>query len=173
MATPHSTSNYTIGKGVLSFKKEGVGSAYVDLGNAPTVDLSIESEFLEHYSSREGIKTMDLRVPVSRKATLKVVLDEIAPENLAIALYGTYTAATSGGSPTPAKIDGMKEKPLVGELKLVGSNDIGVKYTWEFKNVTIAPSGTLSLIGDDWMEIELEASVGADSTGAFFSVTEN
>ena len=171
MAAPHDTSNYTIGKGILSFKATGSAS-FVDLGNAPTVDLDIKTDFLSHYSSREGIKTLDLKVPMSREATLKIVLDEIAPENLAIALYGTHTPGTGGGSPTAGKVDGFKSKAVTGELKLVGKNDIGKKYEWAFKNVTLAPSGALKLIGDDWMEIELEGSVSADTTGDYFTVTE-
>ncbi len=162
MATAPNTGNYTIGKGVVSIQKVGE-TEWTMLGNAPTFSLNFESETLDHYSSMEGIKTMDLSVVLSRKAKLNIVLDEINEYNLSLALYGEANGGT---------IEGFMAAPVAAAIKFEGSNDIGNQYVYNFNKCTIIPTGTLALIGDSWMEIELEATVGADENGKFFTVSE-
>jgi len=58
MPVSPSVENYHIGKGIVSFKETG-GSTFVDLGNAPSFVYAPTVEKLEHFSSREGVKTKD------------------------------------------------------------------------------------------------------------------
>lgn len=160
-----SVDNYYIGKGIVSFKKAGVGGAYVDMGNCPTFEFTPELETLDHFSSRAGVKSKDKTVVISKKGTLKLVLDEWTPENLAIALlddtYSTGAIEIFGGT------------SVKGSVKLVGSNDIGQQFTVEFLNVEFIPSAALSFITDEWGQIELTGQVEVDGTGSFGTVTVN
>lgn len=92
--TPN-TNDYNLGRGVVYFgvldTTTGLPVNYRDLGNAPEFNISIESETLEHQSSREGLKTTDKEVVISQKMSLALTLDEINFQNLA-ALFSGNTA---------------------------------------------------------------------------------
>ena len=60
----------------------GLPTGFRDVGNATLVSLAPEEETLEHYSSREGIKTLDLEVTLSRKLKGKFTVDEYDKRNL-------------------------------------------------------------------------------------------
>lgn len=137
--------------------------AWDDLGNCPSFRWATEVETLEHFSSRSGIKTRDKKVILSRKGTLTIVLDEITTENLTTALMGTET----GGTITVFNADQVE-----GQIKLVGSNTVGNKFSWFFGNVAFQPGKEISVIGDDWMQIEMEAEVNQHGNGTFGTVTE-
>src|SRR6185436_9707614 len=73
--------NYHIGKGIVTWKEAG-GSTFVDLGNAPSFVYTPNVEKLEHFSSREGVKTKDFTPVTQVGATIKLTLDEITALNL-------------------------------------------------------------------------------------------
>src|SRR4029077_5066185 len=95
MPTSPSVQNYHIGKGIVTFKETGA-STFVDLGNAPSFVYTPNVEKKEHFSSREGIKTTDFTAVTSIGATIKVTLDEITADNLAMFALGTLTSGTDG-----------------------------------------------------------------------------
>jgi hypothetical protein len=75
-----STTNYTVGKGIIYFDRftaAGASTGYRDLGNAPALSLSTTIEKLKHYSSRSGIKSLDFTANTSKEAMVKFTLDEI------------------------------------------------------------------------------------------------
>jgi len=86
------TENYTIGKGVLLFQLSGE-NGYRDLGNCPDFKINVETETVEHFSSKSGLKKKDAEIPVSQKATNSFTLDELSPDNAA--LFAMATAPTS------------------------------------------------------------------------------
>jgi hypothetical protein len=89
------TSDYNLGRGTVYFSSHDTNSlpdtvaGYRDLGNAPEFNISIETETLEHQSSRQGLKVTDKEVLVSQKVNLSLTLDEINFENLSSLLSGT------------------------------------------------------------------------------------
>jgi len=91
---PAGTANpedYNLGRGKVSLASLDANNhpgAYRDLGNASEFNVSIETEKLEHQSSREGLKTIDKEVIVSQKVSLAITLDEINFENMALFFSG-------------------------------------------------------------------------------------
>jgi len=107
-----STEDYNLGRGIVYFAPlsavAGAGLnfplGYRDLGNAPEFSISLETETLEHQSSRTGLKVTDKEVVISQKVSLALTLDEINFQNLAILLSGsadpnTVNAAVAGATP--------------------------------------------------------------------------
>ena len=159
MPTSPSVQNYHIGKGVVTFKETG-SATFVDLGNAPSFVYTPNVEKKEHFSSREGIKTKDFTAITSISATIKVQLDEITPENLAMFALGELS---SDGT-----ITGLTKAEFTGTLKVVGTNDIGQHVGWE-GDISFVPSGDFSFItdSDDFSVLELEAEVQKAPDGSF------
>jgi hypothetical protein len=159
MPTSPSVQNYHIGKGIVTFKETG-SATFVDLGNAPNFVYTPNVEKKEHFSSREGIKTKDFTAITQISATIKVTLDEITPENLAMFALGDLA---SDGT-----ITGLTKAEFTGTLKVVGTNDIGQHVGWE-GDISFIPSGDFSFItdGDDFSVLELEAEVQKAVDGSF------
>jgi len=153
-----SPDNYRIGKGIVSFRKTG-DAEYRDLGNVPELEWSPEIEELEHFSSREGVRTRDKVVVLSKSATLRLVLEEWTFENLALAFLGEIDGD---------EIDVFSNNALTGALRYVGTNEVGPKFMLDCLNVSILPSGGgIGFISDEWGQLELNCEVGVDSTGSF------
>lgn len=85
------TDDYTIGRGLVFFSEldaNGLPTNWRDLGNAPSLSMSISEEELEHYSTRQGVKNKDKTVIINRDMDITFTLDEINDENLALLLSG-------------------------------------------------------------------------------------
>lgn len=87
------TGDYNLGRGKVSFAPiiaaTGLPGEFRDLGNAPEFSMTVETETLEHTSSRGGLKVVDKEVVISLKASISLILDEINFQNLAIFMAGT------------------------------------------------------------------------------------
>lgn len=141
-----SINNYTIGKGIALF-------AGRDLGNCPEFEFTPEIEKLEHFSSREGTRTKDKTVVLEKKGTLRIVLEEFSTQNLALAvLDDTYTSGA---------IEIFGGNSVNGAVTFNGTNEVGPKYQWHFLSVDIVPSSGISLISDEWGQIEINGDVAA------------
>jgi hypothetical protein len=163
MPTSPNVQNYHIGKGIASFKEVG-GSTFVDLGNAPSFVYSPTVEKKEHFSSREGVKTKDFTAITQIGATIKVSLDEITGENLAMFALAEQGTDTDGN----ITLSGLKKTEFTGEIKVVGTNDIGQQIDF-IATISFVPAGDFSFItdGDDFTVIELEAEVQKGADGSF------
>jgi len=155
--------NYHIGKGIVSFQEEG-GSTFTDLGNAPSFVYSPTVEKKEHFSSREGIKTKDFTAITQVGATVKFTLDEITATNLAFFALGEVDTTVPGA----ITINGLSKTEFTGDIKVVGTNDIGQKVDFVATD-SFVPSGDFSFITDedDFSVIEIEAEVQKDTDGFF------
>jgi hypothetical protein len=158
--------NYTIGKGVASFKKTGEAT-FRDLGNCPAFEFTPTAETLEHFSSRTGVKSKDREVVISTEGELKISMEEWTVENLALALLGNIDEDSTG---RPV-IDILQNSSVTGEVKFVGSNSVGQKFEWLFNNVSFIPSGTISPLSDEWGVMEVTGQVLVDNGGKFGTVT--
>jgi hypothetical protein len=161
-ASPN-VQNYHIGKGIVSFK-EVDGLEFVDLGNAPSFVYTPTVEKVEHFSSREGVKTKDFTAITQVGATIKMQLDEITGLNL------SFFALAEADETVPGEItlDGLSKAEFVGDIKVVGTNDIGQQVDFE-ATVSFVPSGDFSFITaeDSFSVIEVEAEVQKGATGEF------
>lgn len=95
------TEDYNLGRGIVYFAplssvvdSLNLPLGYRDLGNAPEFSISLETETLEHQSSRTGLKVTDKEVVISQKITLALTLDEINFQNLAALLSGDSSQTT-------------------------------------------------------------------------------
>lgn len=158
--------NYTIGKGIASFKKTGEAS-FRDLGNCPAFEFTPTAETLDHFSSRTGVKSKDRSVVVSLEGELKITMEEFTVENLALALMGNID---EDSSERPV-IDILQLSSITGEVKFTGTNSVGQKYEWLFNNVSFIPSSTVSPLSDEWGNFEVTGQVLVDDAGKFGTLT--
>lgn len=160
------TGNYRVGKGALWFKREGAGD-YSHMGNATSFEFTPEVEKLDHFSSMEGVKEKDASVVLSRGGTIKIVLDEWTPSNMALALLGDVDEAAVGG-PT---VEILATDAVEGALKFLSNNDVGPRWNAFYHRVSFVPSAALNPISDEWGQIELDGeslvSQDAPNVGKF------
>jgi hypothetical protein len=161
-ASPN-VQNYHIGKGIVSFKETG-GTSFVDLGNAPSFIYTPAVTKLDHFSSREGVKTKDFTAVTQVGATVKFTLDEITGYNLAFFALAEQSTDTAGN----ITLSGLSKAEFTGDIKAVGTNDIGqhVDFT---ATVSFVPAGDFRFITDQdaWSTIEIEAEVQKGTDGSF------
>jgi hypothetical protein len=167
MPASPSTSNYHIGKGVVSFKEDG-GSTFLDLGNAPSFVWTPTVAKKEHFTSREGVKVKDFTAVVQVGATIKFTLDEINAPNIALFTLGTSGTPDVDGS---IEVSAFKKLEVVGTIQVIGSNDIGQHVDFTGR-VSINPTGDFSFItdADDFTTLQIEAEVQRDDTTGDFGV---
>ena len=159
-------ANYHIGKGIITFKETGATVA-ADLGNAPSFLYTPTVTKLEHFSSREGVKTKDFTAITQVGAMVKFTLDEITAENLAMFALADMDTTVPG----EITLSGLTKTEFVGELKCAGTNDIGQHVDF-VATVSFVPSGDFSFItaDDKFSEITIEAEVQKDATTGAFGV---
>lgn len=163
MPTSPNVQNYHIGKGIVSFKEAGA-SVFTDLGNAPSFVYTPTVEKLEHFSSREGVKTKDFTAITQVGATITFTLDEITGHNL------SFFALAEQGTDTDGNItlSGLSKTEFSGDIRVVGTNDIGQQVDF-LATVSFVPSGDFSFITaeDEFTVITIEAEVQKDASGFF------
>lgn len=93
------TSDYQLGRGILYFASidavTGKPGPYRDLGNCSDFQVTINTETLQHKSSRTGTKVVDKEVVISQEMALSFKLDEISDENLALFYTGAKATHTN------------------------------------------------------------------------------
>lgn len=165
MPTSPNILNYFIGKGILYFTP--TGGVERDMGNAPSFKFTPKITKLDHFSSREGIKSKDQSIIQAKEATVDITLDEITPANLALALFGIAGTDTSGD----ATFDLLSESEITGSLRFVGSNEVGNKFTVVVNSVSFTPNAGFDFISDNEGQIQLTGDCFVVA-GSFGTVTE-
>ena len=87
----HTTDDYQLGRGILQMAlldATGYPKGFRDLGNVPELTAPVETEKLEHFSSRAGQKTKDKEIILQITTGLSFVLEDINFENLAAFFSG-------------------------------------------------------------------------------------
>lgn len=152
-----------IGKGIVTFTPSG--GAARDLGEVEVFDFTPSLEKLEYKGNRSGVKSTVRSVVTEKSGLLRLVMAEWSVENLALSLLGEVDTAGTG-------LEIFAASEIAGEIVLVGTNDIGPKYTVTIPNVSFIPQGTTSFITDEWGKLELQGEVGIDETGSFGTVVQ-
>lgn len=125
------------------------------LGNCPEVEFTPEVETLDHFTSQEGIQKKDKTVTVKAGGTLRIVMDELVADNLALVLGGVVSETTSGIK----EIDILADTVIAAKVRVVGTNDVGRKITADFNRVEFTPSSALSLISEEFATFEATGEV--------------
>lgn len=149
------TDNYYIGKGTCFFTPEGGTRRH--LGNCAAASFEANLEDLEHFSSMEGIRSKDKVVVVTRGGTVSVTMEEWTRLNVAMAVLGEIDANPDSDGNVVINI--LQTDYVNGRLEIIGTNDVGPKYTWDLPKVAMRPSAALDLITDEWGQIEIAGEV--------------
>jgi hypothetical protein len=148
------TGNYQVGKGIVSFKKEG-SAVFRDLGDVESMAINPSMKTLDHFSSRTGVKSKDRSIVLEKAAAVKIVMSEITADNLALMFLGTVDDSAVGG-PTVEVFD---QDAVSGWLRFVGTNEVGAQLTMDLYNVSFTPSGNFDLISTEWNKMEATADI--------------
>ena len=165
-ATSPNTANYQIPKGNVYFTP--TGGVRRHLGNIPAAELTLDVETLEHFSSMTGVRTKDFTATISTTAALALTLEEMTKENLKMGLLGGPTTTDTEGNYT---FEIGTQTSITGRVEIIGTNDVGPKYSYDFPSVSFKPSAGVGFISDEYNNIELEGEVLAVN-GSFGTVTE-
>ncbi len=127
------TDDYTIGRGLVFFSEldaNGLPTNWRDLGNAPSLSMSISEEELEHYSTRQGVKNKDKTVIINRDMDITFTLDEINDENLALLLSGETKNETNPATGVVASTAIIADGSIVAQrwYQLKDGNGVGAYY---------------------------------------------
>lgn len=152
----HSTELFTLGKGILKFDRfdaDGLPTGLRDLGNAPVFNLTIEVEKIEHFSSREGISTIDWTRTKVRRLKGSFELEEFDRENLRLWLFGKEPGYA---------IAPLTSGDLLGILDFSPMNDIGPNYHYQGWRVKLTPTGSLGFISEELGRFGFEFEAESD-----------
>ena len=155
--------NYFVGKGIIKMMRDG-DSDYRDVGNVPEFEYTPSLDRLDHFSSRQGVRTKDRSIVREKSATIRMVMEELTADNLAMLLMGTAV----GAGPNNIEINIFSETEIRAALRFIGTNDVGAKVQLDFPIVSFTPSSSFSPISDEWGQIEMSGEVLADPDTGFF-----
>lgn len=168
-ANPHSTTLYTLGRGIVSiaaWSGTTPPASVTDVGNSPRFEVEVTEEVLDHYSSRSGTRNKDKSVVLETGYTLNFDLDEFAVSNLAMYLMGSIS-----GNVISANTELDKEY----EVQFASDNPAGPNEDWVFHRVKLSPGGSINLISDEWSLMTFTGEGLADTannpTSPYFTVT--
>lgn len=179
MAFPE--KNYTLGSGKLYFDKfvpgtkTPTGQRYI--GNTPELNLSSESESLEHFDSDNGLRQKDKTVLLELGRNGSFITDHISPANLAmffLAQESVVTQASAIGQTSlienvspglryqigktvanPAGARGLANVVVeVGAVTMV----LGTDYTLDTATGGIVPLATGAIVEGDDLDITYDLS---------------
>jgi hypothetical protein len=98
------TTDIRLGRGAIHFAsldpvtRKPLGFRH--LGNCIALTLNVESETLEHFSSRTGVRSVDKEIILSQKVGVSLTLDENNFQNWALFLSGTATKGVANPAAT-------------------------------------------------------------------------
>ncbi|TIN36848.1 MAG: hypothetical protein E5Y10_22230 [Mesorhizobium sp.] len=145
-----STTNYFQGTGYALWTP--TGGVQRDLGNIVECELTPSVDKLEHKKTRGGSKKTDFTQYNNQAVQIRIVLDEVTAENLAIELMSQVVENTDGTK----TIRLMSVSTITGALEFIGDNNVGNKVHGVFPSVSFGPSGSFSPIsGDDFGQLEI------------------
>ena len=166
MPVSPSVGNLWIGKGIVTFQATGETAAR-DVGEVSELEFTPAIEKLDYFSNRQGVRQKVLSVIVERSGTIRMVMDEVTAQNLALAVAGTITTNTAGDQ----VVSMLATNETTGVLRITGTNEVGQQVDAEFLNVSFSPEGSLNFISDEFGSIEITGEVLADSNGDFGTLT--
>lgn len=156
MALIHEEQKYTIPRGRAYFDPEDANGALtgeIEMGNCPSVTVTISTEKAEHFSSMTGLREKDASVVVQIDRTGSLVCDNMKADNFALWMSGTRTARTQ----TAVAVTGELRTVQPGRFYQLGAttaNPLGVR------NVTAVTvkneAGTTAYDAGDDYNVDLE-----------------
>lgn len=149
------SENYTLGRGELYFDKfapntrNRTGERY--LGNSPELNLTTESETLDHFNSDRGIRVKDKSILLEKSDSGSFILDEISNENVALWFLGDVgVVAQSAQTAQVENVPANRLKP--GTYLQIGVTQANPTGARNVTNVTVEsdPAGTSYVLNTDY-----------------------
>ncbi len=144
--------NQTLGRGEVWFSRFRPGTqqpeGYRYLGNTPALSLSIDTSFLDHFSSDRGIREKDKSIPLETTRTGSLTADDIQLDNLAYFFFGSQAviSQTSGTGLTETLTDVIPGRMY--QLGVTNGNPAGVR---SITAVGVAKGSTTFTVVDDYI----------------------
>lgn len=169
-------NNYTLGRGKVHFSRFLPGTntpeGFRYIGNTPEVNLTIESEELDHYSSDEGIREKDDSVALEVNRTGSLITDNISADNVALFFFGEKLTVTQAAVPSDTEtLTGIK----AGHSYMLGQSDSnptgyrGIDPTGFA--VAVSPGGT-ALVEDTDYEMDFDNGILTFLEGSALAVDD-
>lgn len=156
MAFPQ--KNYTLGRGRLYFDKYAPGTKNLTgqryIGNTPEINLTSDSESLEHFDSDEGVRQKDASVLLSLNRTGSFITDHIHPANLALFFLGQESVVTV--APVTAAVYNIADVKL-GHRYQVGANSSAPAGVRNLSTVIVKVGAVTKTLNTDY---SLDAASG-------------
>ena len=147
----HAKSEYLIPRGRAYFDPYDASerlTGEIDLGNCPGINLTIETEKAEHFSSQTGLREKDGSWVVQVQRTGAMQCDNFSPSNAALWLTGSHEIKTQLATP----VTDEERTVLPGrqyQLGATGANPLGVRNVTDI-TVTAKTGGTVYVAGTDY-----------------------
>lgn len=122
------------------------------LGNTPSFALTVEAEYLDHFSSDAGIREKDLTVPVETRRSANLVTDQIDPKNVAIFFFGSADVLAQSSDEDLTETFEEVEGDLTYQLGISVDAPTGVR---KVDNVVVK-------VGSDTMTLNEDYTLDAD-----------
>jgi hypothetical protein len=94
----HNTDNYTVPGGIKLFFNDGTGER--DLGNMVDVSIGRDTNYLEHYTNRPGVRRKDKVIALQESISIEFSLDEPVIQNFVLFFKGEDPEAVTDGTDT-------------------------------------------------------------------------
>ena len=156
MALTYLSNQYAIPRGRVFFdprdaNEELMGEIY--MGNCPGVNLSIDTEKAEHFSSEKGLREKDASLIVQVNRTGTITCDNFSAANFALWLSGTRTTVAQGATPVTAEVRAV-EPGRYYQLGATSASPLGVRNV---SAVTVKNVGaTVTYIAGTDYNVDLE-----------------
>ena len=155
----HDTAHYSVLKAIVFWTPESSDEER-DMGNVPELTVTPQIEFLDHFSSRAGVRSKDASVPVEIGGEVSLTLDEMTAENIAMAFLGQISDQVEGDpgydeGATRKKISVLAGNEIVGKLRVQGTNTVGKRVEAVFPRVSFKGGNAFSFISDEWASMQL------------------
>jgi hypothetical protein len=160
-------SNLAVGKGFIIFKPVDA-TAFYHVGNVPTFTFTPKITTLDHFSSMEGTQLKDLSITLQKTGEVKMDMEELTAQNLAMLVLGDVTLDTNGNP----VVNIFSRDSLTGELKFYATNEVGPRWYVDLLSVQFNPSGDFSPIGTTFAKLSVTGTVNAVD-GVFGTMTLN
>lgn len=161
MATAPSVDNYALTTGTVEVAPINTNN-WRYIGNCPEVEWTPELDILEHKNVQGGSITTDLTIIREKKATLRILTDELSEENMALAMSGEVN---SDGT-----IEILGSSLISLRVRVTNENDVGPRYVFNFNRIDFRPSGSVNLQGgDDFQTLEVTGTA-ATVNGSFGTI---
>ena len=154
------SNNYTLGRGEIFFAKFKPGTQIPGgeryLGNTPELNLTIESERLDHFNSDRGVREKDDSVLLQSNRTGSLITDNVNPENIALFFLGSSMKSTVVAA---VGLTSAFDDSVQGESYQLGTADDTPSGARQVTNIVVkddtTPTAATFVLGTDYVEDEV------------------